>query len=131
MKALASAISMTALAALASTARAPAALAEGSGCAAGAASGYPTFCAIPLPPHDVRTPAQFKTAVVAVRLSGRSVTRDADAGGWSLAEGAAAAFGAEARAEAAPPPPMTSPDSDAADFARAARQATTPPPRPH
>jgi hypothetical protein len=133
MKALAYAISMTVAAASASSALVPpAATADAAPCAATAAgAGYPVFCAIPQPPHDVRTPAQFKAAVLALRSAGRTMVRAGDAGGWSLRDGETTAFGEAAEAEAAAPPPMTPPGSDATDFARAAREAATPPPRPH
>jgi hypothetical protein len=134
MKALSYAISMTATVAASLLAPASPGLArDASTCAAGGeASGYPTFCAIPQPPHDVRTPGQFKAAVVATRSAGRAMVRSSQAGGWSLSEGDAAAFLAKARAEATPPPPMTSPDDEGpAAFSRAARAAATPPPRPH
>ena len=95
-----------------------------------AAGGYPSFCSIPLPPTDVRTAAEFKTAVVDARAAGRSLTRTTEQMHWSLSPGQAAPFAAQARAEATPPPPMT-PQGDAEDFARRAREEATPPPRPH
>jgi hypothetical protein len=131
MKALAYAISMT-FGVFAASAL-PARSADAGACAAPAGAGvaYPTFCAIPRPPKDVRTPTQFKTAVVDARLTGRSLVRSAQAAKWSLTPGEAEAFAAEAKAEAAPPPAVTAPGGDTLDFARRAREAATPPPRPH
>lgn len=97
---------------------------------ADAVAGYPNFCSIPQPPTDVRTAAEFKTAVVEARAAGRSLTRATSRMAWSLSPGEAGPFAAEARAEATPPPPMT-PPGDAAEFARRAREEATPPPKPH
>jgi hypothetical protein len=99
--------------------------------AAAPADGYPSFCAIPQPPRDVRTAAQFKTAVLNAQAAGRSLTRTTARMRWSLSPGEAEPFAAQARAQAAPPPPMTPPGPDAAEFARRAREEATPPPKPH
>jgi uncharacterized protein YkwD len=106
-----------------------AAAADPTPCAASA--GYPSFCAIPHPPTDVRTAAQFRTAVDASRNAGQNLERSTAAMTWSLPAGGGAGFAAEARAEATPPAPMTEPQSDATDFARRTREEATPPPRPH
>ena len=92
--------------------------------------GYPSFCSIPQPPRDVRTAAEFKTAVVDARVAGRSLTRATARMHWSLTPGETAAFAAQARAQATPPPPMT-PPGGTEEFARRAREEATPPPRPH
>ncbi|HSZ53883.1 MAG TPA: hypothetical protein VK801_20120 [Caulobacteraceae bacterium] len=92
--------------------------------------GYPSFCSIPLPPTDVRTAAEFKTAVVDARVAGRSLTRATARMHWSLTPGETEAFAAQARAQATPPPPLT-PPGEAEEFARRAREEATPPPRPH
>jgi hypothetical protein len=132
MKALVYAISMTVGAAVGASAL-PARSADAGGCATPppAAMSYPTFCSIPQPPKNVRTAAQFKAAVVDARLTGRGQARSAQSARWSLTPGEAEAFAAEARALAAPPPPVTGPGGDTEDFARRAREDATPPPRPH
>lgn len=98
---------------------------------AASAGGYPNFCAIPQPPRDVRTAIQFKTAVGDAQAAGHSLTGTTAAMTWSLPVGAAEPFAAEARAQAAAPPPMTPPSNDTLDFARRAREEATPPPKPH
>jgi hypothetical protein len=94
------------------------------------AAGYPSFCSIPQPPTDVRTVAEFRKAVVEASAAGRSLTRATAKMQWSLSPGQAEPFAAQARAEATPPPPMTTP-GDTEEFARRAREEATPPPKPH
>ena len=93
---------------------------------------YPTFCSIPKAPTDVKSAAAFRTEILATRIAGRDLVRAEGAGTFGLSEGGAKAFAATARAEAAPPPPMSPQDvADAEAFAREARAQATPPTRPH
>ncbi len=99
----------------------------GASAASAAASGYPSFCAIPPTPTGVRSPPAFKAAVVQVRLAGRDLGRRTAPATWSLYD--TDAFAEQARAEAAPPPPIPGDDIEAAAFAAAARAAVKPPRR--
>ena len=91
--------------------------------------GFPSFCSIPAIPGDVRDAGAWKTAVVDTRLSGARLQRQTDASTWTLEQ--TESFAAEARREAAPPPPMTSPsDADAEAFTQQLKARATPPPRP-
>jgi len=93
---------------------------------------YPTFCAIPKRPTDIRTPAAFKAAVLDTRRSGIALVRATRPETFGLAASGGDGFASEARAEAAPPPPMNPLNvADAAAFARDARAKATPPRRPH
>ena len=93
---------------------------------------YPTFCSIPKKPRDIRPPAAFKVDVLDTRRSGVALVRATGPGTFGLPASGAGAFASEARAEAAPPPPMNPQNvADAAAFAREARAAAAPPKRPH
>jgi len=93
---------------------------------------YPTFCSIPKRPTDIRAPAAFKAAVLDTRRSGVALVNATSPGTFGLPEAGAGAFAAEARSEAAPPPPMNPQNvADAAAFARDARAKAAPPARPH
>ncbi|MBA3811117.1 MAG: hypothetical protein H0X27_05635 [Caulobacteraceae bacterium] len=93
-------------------------------------SDYPTFCSIPSAPTDVRGAAAFKAEVVATRMAGARLVRSTAPDTFSVA--GTEAFAAGARADAAPPPPITTPSqSDTAAFVKASRARATPPARPH
>jgi hypothetical protein len=93
------------------------------------ANDYPTFCAIPTVPTDVRTAGAFKAAVVETRLSGARLARDGAQSTFSLT--GTDDFADLARAQASPPPPMTSPQDGGTDaFISEMRAKATPPPRP-
>ncbi len=93
---------------------------------------YPTFCSIPKRPADVRSAAAFKAAVLDTRRSGVALVRATGPGTFELPASGAGAFASEARAEAAPPPPMNPQNvADAAAFARDARLQAAAPKRPH
>ncbi len=97
--------------------------------AARGARAYPTFCSIPPTPSGVRQPTAFKAAVVDTRVAGARLVRQTAPSTFSL--GDTDAYAAAGRAEATPPPPMTTPsDAAAEDFARAARARAKPPKRP-
>ncbi len=127
MKALPTLISMTLCGLILGFA--PHGVAESAQTCAPAAAGYPSFCSIPRPPNDVRTPAQFRAAVEAQRQAAHALVADTGPASWTLPAGAEPTFAAQLRAEAAPPPPLTSPQDSGADFARRAREAATPPPK--
>ena len=92
-------------------------------------AGYPSFCSIPLVPHDIRTAEAFKSVVVDTRLGGRSLEQNTGPNQFSLSD--TAGFEAQARLEATPPPPVTTPGQvDTEAFLRDARARVTPPPRP-
>ena len=94
------------------------------------ADDYPTFCAIPATPTDVRDAAAFRREVVATRLAGARLVRMTAPETFSIT--GTDAFVAGARREAAPPPPITTPgEADTAAFVKASRARATPPPRPH
>ncbi|MFI4935950.1 MAG: hypothetical protein ACHP7N_15120 [Caulobacterales bacterium] len=89
---------------------------------------YPTFASVPSLPSDVRSPGAWKEAVVEARLAGRSIVRLTADATWTLAD--TDAFAGQARAEAAPPPPITTPsDADTEALVKALRARATPPPR--
>lgn len=97
---------------------------------------YPSFCAIPAIPTDVRSAEAFKSAVVDTRVTGRRVVRETGPDTFGLRIGDAESFSAAARAEAAPPPPIGAPvlggatPADTAAFLAEARRQVTPPARP-
>jgi hypothetical protein len=90
---------------------------------------YPNFCDIPPTPHDVRAATVWRTDVVRTRQAGARLVQDTAPSTWTL-EGTEG-FAGEARHEAAPPPPMTSPDDTTEAFVKGAKGRATPPPRPH
>ena len=93
-----------------------------------APAGYPSFCSIPRPPTDVRSVGAFREAIVETRLAGRAATREGGPDTWTLPEDGAGAFAAQARAEAAPPPPENhGPDADAKAYSDELRRMATPP----
>ena len=90
---------------------------------------YPTFCSIPPTPVGVRDAAAFKGAVTNTRVAGARLVRQTAPSTFSL--GDTDTYAAAGRAQAAPPPPMTTPgDATAEDFAKAARERAKPPKRP-
>jgi hypothetical protein len=93
------------------------------------ANAYPTFCAIPPVPTDVRSAGAFKAEVVEIRVLGARVVREGAQSGFSL--GGTDDFANLARTQASPPPPMTSPEDAGTDaFTSEMRAKATPPPRP-
>jgi len=88
---------------------------------------YPTFCQIPPMPTGVRDASAFKNAVVATRLSGARLDRNAAPATWSVQD--TGGFARAAIDRAAPPPAISS-GEDTAAFIAAARARATPPPRP-
>jgi len=68
-------------------------------------SRYPTFTEVPPAPKDVRSVPAWRAAVVAVQKDGQKVAEQEAAQPWTL--GATDTFAARARAEASPPPPIT------------------------
>ena len=122
MKALARYISMTLL--LAAT---PAM--AGADCAA-PSGGYPTFCAIPPAPTDIRTAGAFHAAVIDTRVAGRDLQNDTDASKFQLS--GTDDFSREALRAATPPPPITTPGPpESAAFADDARAKASAPRRRH
>ncbi len=80
-------------------------------------------------PTDIKSAAQFRTEVLATRMAGARVALGSEPSHFTLTD--TEGFAAEARGEAAPPPPMTTPgEADTADFAASARRSATPPARP-
>ena len=91
-------------------------------------SGFPTFCQIPASPNDIRSPASFRTAVVATRLAGASVVARTAPDTFSLRD--TDAFATMARAEAMPPPPEEPVQGTGTDaFVRDALRRAAPPGR--
>ena len=94
-----------------------------------AIAGYPSFCSIPAVPHDIRTVEAFKSIVVDTRLGGRSLEQNTGPNQFSLSD--TKEFEAQAKLEATPPAPITTPGpTDTEAFLRDARARVTPPPRP-
>jgi hypothetical protein len=94
-------------------------------------SAYPTFCAIPPIPTDVRNAEAFKVGVVEVRQAGRRVVAQSGPETFGLVTEQTEEFGAVARAQAAyPRSPAAEDPVDTGDFAVEARRRATPPPRP-
>jgi hypothetical protein len=89
---------------------------------------YPTFASIPETPKNNPTPAQWKGQVVATRLQGARLTRAIGSLAWTPL-GDTDAWGAQMRAEAAPPPQITMPFSaeDEARLAALRARASEPP----
>ena len=83
----------------------PTALPPGAIAAAEQPSPYPSFADVPQVPADVRAPDVWKVDVVATRLSGARLARQAERGPWTLSD--TAGFAERARAEATPPAPLT------------------------
>jgi hypothetical protein len=76
----------------------------------------------------VRDATAFKAAVVDTRLAGRDLVRDTQTERFTLDQ--TTAFAAQAKLEATPPPPVTTPDQgDTTSFVKDAR-AKAKPPRP-
>lgn len=93
---------------------------------------YPTFCAIPPAPTQLRSATAFRNAVLETRRAGRNLVRASGPETFGLAPDTAAPFAREARREAAPPPPMNPQDVlESEAFAREARQRAVPPKNPH
>jgi hypothetical protein len=88
----------------------------------------PTFAQVPPAPSDVRPFVAWRSAIADIRLVGVKTAAEANAGPWTLSgtEG----WAGQARDEANPPAPMTTPaqgDTDA--FVREMLRRATPPPR--
>ena len=115
------------VAAMAVSSGAIAAAASPAACCGKAPGTYPTFCAIPPLPTGVRKAEDFKLAVVDVRREGRRVVEQSSPETFGLVSGQTEDFGAEARAQAAWPGAADSVDTAA--FAAEARRKATPPPR--
>ncbi|HEY7901235.1 MAG TPA: hypothetical protein VIC25_08630 [Caulobacteraceae bacterium] len=89
---------------------------------------WPDFCSIPPAPTDVRPATAFKDAVVRTRLAGADLVRESGPDTFSLS--GTNAFLDEARREAAPPAPLTTPSGpDTAAFVAEAKARAKPPPR--
>ena len=67
---------------------------------------YPTFKQVPPAPKDVRSVPAWKAAVVAVQKDGKALAQQQAAQPWTLS--GTDDWAARARAEASPPPPITS-----------------------
>lgn len=122
MKALARNISMTLL------------LAAGPAMAAGDCAtpgvGYPTFCAIPPAPTDVRNDGAVHAAVVETRIAGRDLQTDTAVARFQL--NGTDDFAKEALRAATPPPPITTAGPpESAAFADDARSKANAPRRRH
>ena len=92
--------------------------------------GYPSFCAIPPVPHDIRDAQAFKSIVVDTRLAGRSLEQSTETNQFSMS--GTLDFADRARHESTPPPPADAlGPADTEAFLRDARARATPPARPH
>ncbi len=89
---------------------------------------YPTFRDMPAPPQADLTPAQWKVEVVATRMAGARLDRQAARLPWTLT-GDTADWAARVQAEAAPPPPVTLPSDPHTDalVAQLKARASAPP----
>jgi hypothetical protein len=90
---------------------------------------YPTFAQIPPLPTDVRSIVAWKASVLSLKAEGAQLAEMAAAEPWTL--GDTEGWADRERAEAAPPPPITTPSSEADTeaFAAAMRARAMPPPR--
>jgi hypothetical protein len=96
---------------------------------AGQPGPYPSFCAIPPVPRDVRPPADWAMAIADTREAG-AVTAAEAANAFSPLEEPTEPFAEELRQQATPPPQIGNPQSTDA-FVRDSRGRATPPPVPH
>ena len=90
----------------------------------------PTFASIPPAPTDVRPFQAWQSSIADTKRVGAATAAEAAAEPWTLSD--TQGFADRARAEAAPPAPMTTPaqgDTDA--FVREMLRRATPPPRAH
>ena len=90
---------------------------------------YPSFCAIPQAPSDVRPPADWAAAVADANAAGAETNAEA-AQVFSPLEEPSEPFAEELRQQATPPPQLGNPQSTDA-FVRDSRGRATPPPVPH
>jgi hypothetical protein len=97
--------------------------------AARAQAPYPTLAAVPPKPTDVRSVKAWKASVLATLARRDEQTRMAAAEPWTLND--TEGWAEQQRASASPPPPITTPSSEADTeaFAAALRARATPPPR--
>ncbi|HEY5289730.1 MAG TPA: hypothetical protein VIJ59_06825 [Caulobacteraceae bacterium] len=90
---------------------------------------FPSFCSIPPAPKHVRSAQAFRSAVVTTRLAGAAVVNQSAPDTFSL--GDTTGFVGDARREALPPAPMTSPsEGDTEAFVAKSKARATPPARP-
>ncbi|HLY79970.1 MAG TPA: hypothetical protein VKQ70_11380 [Caulobacteraceae bacterium] len=88
----------------------------------------PTFADVPPAPSDIRPFVAWRSAIGDIRQVGAQTAAEANAGPWTLSD--TQGWADQAKAEANPPPPMTTPaqgDTDA--FVREMLRRATPPPR--
>jgi hypothetical protein len=97
--------------------------------AARAKAPYPTFRSVPPRPTDVRPVKAWKAAVLATEARRDELTKMAAAEPWTLHD--TESWAEQERQTANPPPPITTPSSEAdtVAFAAALRVRATPPPR--
>jgi len=94
------------------------------------ATARPTFASIPSAPTDVRPFRSWQVAIADTKHVGEATAAEAAAEPWTLSD--TQGFADRARAEAAPPAPMTKPaDADTDAFVREMLRRATPPPRAH
>ncbi len=90
---------------------------------------FPKLCDIPASPDKGLGAAGYRALVIDTRQSGAALAEATSPQGFSLSN--TEAFAAEARAEATPPAPLTTPSvQDTEFFASEARQRAMPSPRP-
>ncbi len=90
----------------------------------------PSFASIPAAPSDVRPFTAWRTSIADVRRVGDQTAAQAASEPWTLND--TQGFVDHALAEAAPPPPMTTPsEGDTDAFVREMIRRATPPPRAH
>jgi hypothetical protein len=88
----------------------------------------PSFASIPAAPNDLRPFQAWRVAVADTRRVGAETAAQAAAEPWTLND--TQGFVDRALAEAAPPPPMTTPaEGDTDAFVREMIRRATPPPR--
>jgi hypothetical protein len=84
-------------------------------------SRYPTFKQVPPAPKDVRSVPAWRTAVVTVQKVGQQLAQQEAAQPWTL--DGTDGWAARARAEATPPPPITTASDPATEAMVAAMHA--------
>ena len=89
------------------------------------ANGYPSFCSIPKTAPAVKSPGAVHGEVLDTRLAGRGLVEDTAPSTYTLDD--TTTFAERAIAEAAPPPPLTTPSqADTEAFSKTARATAVP-----
>ncbi|HEY1448603.1 MAG TPA: hypothetical protein VGF33_08700 [Caulobacteraceae bacterium] len=90
---------------------------------------FPDFCDIPAKPKGIPTAQAFRAKVVRTRVAGAVTVQQSAPDTFTLSD--TVGFAERAKAEGAPPPPMSpSSEADTEAFVRQSKAKATPPHRP-